>query len=85
MQEASDDDISDWSDWAGCHGTGTYTNISDTQPSAVSFEQLLRTMLQLQNFALNVAEKGFDIAVYNRSYDKTEACVKRAEKEGLCV
>ncbi|DBA68188.1 hypothetical protein WJX79_010020 [Trebouxia sp. C0005] len=36
-----------------------------------------------QNFALNVAEKGFDIAVYNRSYDKTEACVRRAEKEGL--
>ena len=36
----------------------------------------------MQNFALNVAEKGFDIAVYNRSYDKTEACVRRAEKEG---
>ena len=36
----------------------------------------------MQNFALNVAEKGFDIAVYNRSYEKTEACVKRAEKEG---
>lgn len=37
----------------------------------------------MQNFALNVAEKGFDIAVYNRSYDKTEACVRRAEKEGM--
>ena len=39
----------------------------------------------LQNFALNVAEKGFDIAVYNRSYEKTEACVKRAEKEGVAA
>lgn len=37
----------------------------------------------MQNFALNVAEKGFDIAVFNRSYDKTEACVRRAEKEGI--
>lgn len=36
--------------------------------------------------ALNIAEKGFPIAVYNRSYDKTEAAVKRAEKEGAsCV
>ena len=32
--------------------------------------------------ALNIAEKGFPISVYNRSYDKTEAAVKRAEKEG---
>ncbi|CAL8468885.1 g8426 [Coccomyxa elongata] len=36
-----------------------------------------------QNFALNVAEKGFPISVYNRSYEKTEACVTRAKKEGL--
>lgn len=36
-----------------------------------------------QNLALNVAEKGFKISVYNRSYDKTEAAVKRAQKEGL--
>lgn len=34
--------------------------------------------------ALNVAEKGFPISVFNRSYDKTEAAVKRAEKEGEC-
>lgn len=39
-------------------------------------------LISSQNFALNVAENGFDIAVYNRSYEKTEACVKRAEKEG---
>ena len=35
-----------------------------------------------QNMALNVADKGFPISVYNRSYDKTEAAVKRAQKEG---
>lgn len=35
-----------------------------------------------QNLALNIAEKGFPISVYNRSYDKTEAAVKRAQKEG---
>jgi hypothetical protein len=37
----------------------------------------------VQNFALNVAEKGFPISVYNRSYEKTEACVTRAKKEGV--
>ena len=36
-----------------------------------------------QNLALNVAEKGFPISVYNRSGEKTDGCVKRAEKEGL--
>lgn len=36
-----------------------------------------------QNLALNVAEKGFNISVYNRSYEKTEAAVGRATKESL--
>lgn len=36
-----------------------------------------------QNLALNIAEKGFKISVYNRSSDKTDACVSRAQKEGL--
>jgi 6-phosphogluconate dehydrogenase len=36
-----------------------------------------------QNLALNVAEKGFKISVYNRSSDKTDNAVARAEKEGL--
>ncbi|GAB4816758.1 hypothetical protein N2152v2_003804 [Parachlorella kessleri] len=36
-----------------------------------------------QNLALNVAEKGFPISVFNRSYEKTEAAVNRAKKEGL--
>jgi 6-phosphogluconate dehydrogenase len=36
-----------------------------------------------QNLALNIAEKGFPISVYNRTYEKTEAAVTRAKKEGL--
>lgn len=36
-----------------------------------------------QNLALNVAEKGFSISVYNRSGDKTDAAVARAKKEGV--
>ncbi|KAA8495063.1 6-phosphogluconate dehydrogenase, decarboxylating 3 [Porphyridium purpureum] len=36
-----------------------------------------------QNLALNIAEKGFDIAVYNRSYEKTKDTVARAERESL--
>ena len=35
-----------------------------------------------QNLALNVAEKGFPISVYNRTYSKTEAAVARAQKSG---
>lgn len=37
----------------------------------------------MQNLALNIAEKGFKISVFNRSGDKTDAAVARAEKEGL--
>ena len=37
-----------------------------------------------QNLALNVAEKGFPISVYNRTYSKTEAAVARAQKSGVC-
>lgn len=37
---------------------------------------------QSQNLALNVAEKGFDISVFNRTYAKTEAAVTRAKKSG---
>lgn len=38
--------------------------------------------MPLQNLALNVADKGFPISVFNRSYEKTQAAVKRAQKEG---
>jgi len=36
-----------------------------------------------QNLSLNIADKGFPISVFNRSYEKTEAAVARAQKEGL--
>lgn len=36
-----------------------------------------------QNLALNIAEKGYDVSVYNRSTDKTIRTVKRALKEKL--
>ena len=39
------------------------------------------TRLWLQNFALNVAEHGFKIAVSNRSHDKVDQCVARAQAE----
>lgn len=35
-----------------------------------------------QNLSLNIAEKGFQISVFNRSYAKTEDTVKRAHEEG---
>lgn len=38
----------------------------------------------LQNLSLNIADKGFPISVFNRSYEKTEAAVARAQKEGGC-
>ena len=52
-------------------------------PSTVdgSTLHILNSGLAAQNFALNVAEHGFKISVYNRSYEKTEACVTRAGKE----
>lgn len=49
---------------------------------AVSQIGLIGLAVMGQNMALNVADKGFNISVYNRSYDKTEAAVKRAQKEG---
>lgn len=36
-----------------------------------------------QNLALNVAEKGYKISVYNRTYAKTEDTVRKAKKEKL--
>ena len=36
-----------------------------------------------QNYALNVASKGFTISVCNRSHGKVDTCVARAKKENL--
>ncbi|KAL6753626.1 6-phosphogluconate dehydrogenase, decarboxylating [Haematococcus lacustris] len=56
---------------------------SSKSPVAVSQIGLVGLAVMGQNLALNVADKGFSISVYNRSHDKTEAAVKRAQKEGL--
>lgn len=42
----------------------------------------MTSLLLLQNLALNIAEKGFPISVYNRSASKTDDTVERAKKEG---
>jgi len=52
----------------------------DTQRAQVG---LIGLAVMGQNLALNVASKGFPISVYNRSYNKTGQCVKRAGKEQL--
>jgi len=41
------------------------------------------TRIAPQNLALNIAEHGFTISVFNRTYAKTELAVKRAAKENL--
>lgn len=79
-QKTGNHDITDWFDRSCRDGTGVLIDIFSKSGCAVAVSLMHR--LILQNFALNVAEKGFDIAVFNRSYEKTEACVKRAEKEG---
>lgn len=56
---------------------------SMSQPTTKSVIGLVGLAVMGQNLALNVAEKGFAISVYNRSGDKTDAAVARAEKEGL--
>jgi 6-phosphogluconate dehydrogenase len=44
---------------------------------------LMRDALLLpQNLALNIAEKGFKVALYNRTASKTDATLERARKEG---
>lgn len=51
-------------------------------PAPVSTIGLVGLAVMGQNLALNIADKGFPISVFNRSHDKTEAAVKRAQKEG---
>jgi len=51
--------------------------------TAVSRIGLCGLAVMGQNLALNVAEKGFPISVFNRSSEKTDATVARAAKEGL--
>uniref|UniRef100_A0A6T6LSJ9 6-phosphogluconate dehydrogenase, decarboxylating n=1 Tax=Timspurckia oligopyrenoides TaxID=708627 RepID=A0A6T6LSJ9_9RHOD len=51
--------------------------------SATSEIGLVGLAVMGQNLALNIAEKGFNISVYNRSAQKTDETVERADREGL--
>lgn len=54
-----------------------------TKQTEMSQIGLIGLAVMGQNLALNIAEKGFPISVYNRSGDKTDAAVSRATKEGV--
>lgn len=36
-----------------------------------------------KNLSLNLAEKGVNVSIYNRSWDKTKQCIYTAEKDGI--
>ncbi|KAG2387102.1 hypothetical protein C9374_002137 [Naegleria lovaniensis] len=66
-------------------------NVFSTLKKNSNNENLIRDMADIglvglavmgQNLALNIADKGFKISVYNRSYEKTEHTVQRAKDEG---
>lgn len=63
-------------------GKKTSFFFSSAPSASMSTVGLIGLAVMGQNLALNVAEKGFPISVYNRSGDKTDACVSRAAKEG---
>jgi len=63
-------------------GKKTTFFFSSSPSASMSTVGLIGLAVMGQNLALNVAEKGFPISVYNRSGDKTDACVSRAAKEG---
>eukprot|EP00922_Rhytidocystis_sp_ex-Travisia-forbesii_P052269 GHVS01077565.1.p1 GENE.GHVS01077565.1~~GHVS01077565.1.p1 ORF type:complete len:541 (-),score=109.37 GHVS01077565.1:401-1882(-) len=54
---------------------------SDEQSAAVAEIGLVGLAVMGQNLALNIASKGFQIAVWNRSSSKVEDAVKRAKEE----
>mmetsp|Transcript_40271 Transcript_40271/g.48804 ORF Transcript_40271/g.48804 Transcript_40271/m.48804 type:complete len:506 (+) Transcript_40271:116-1633(+) len=56
---------------------------SGTSGTGVSRIGLCGLAVMGQNLALNIAEKGFPISVYNRTTSKVDDTVARAEKEGL--
>ncbi len=60
------------------------TTTSDPVP-ATSEIGVIGLAVMGQNLALNIAEKGFPVSVYNRSYEKTELAQLRADKEGIFV
>ena len=64
------------------HRPPLWTILNAVLPRACSPRCLLRLWLGVvQNFALNVAEHGFKISVNNRSHDKVDTTVRRAQEE----
>lgn len=53
--------------------------------SQVSQIGLIGLAVMGQNLSLNIAQNGFRISVYNRSYQKTEDTIKRAHAEGAAA
>ena len=54
----------------------------DMAPEGLSRIGLAGLAVMGQNLALNIAEKGFPISVYNRSASKVDETVERAKEEG---
>lgn len=67
------------------HGTGAQCSgiVIRSWSTSQAVPNLTVSVPSVQNLALNIAEKGFTISVMNRSYEKTQAAVKRAEKSGM--
>eukprot|EP00210_Caulerpa_lentillifera_P008241 g7867.t1 len=56
---------------------------SPSEQTTTSEIGLIGLAVMGQNLALNIAEKGFKISVFNRTYAKTEKAVQRAQKNQL--
>lgn len=68
---------------ASAAATVEETSTSAEMGTATAEIGLVGLAVMGQNLALNVAEKGITISVFNRTYEKTELAVTRAKKEGL--
>ena len=63
--------------------TVSFCSAGDDLPSSSTRrDPCPRLLLPWQNLALNIAEKGFPISVYNRSANKVDDTVERAKAEG---
>jgi len=64
-------------------GMSAASSAVSTSSAPVSQIGLMGLAVMGQNLALNIAEKGYKISVYNRSYSKTETAVKKAQEQKL--
>ena len=61
---------------------GQVSLLCRAEVAQLTLDSIVNERLPVQNLALNVASKGFTISVFNRTYEKTEKAVARAQKEG---